>query len=219
VAPALFQFRAPPTAAVNSLSRKPAAELAAINSRRSPNPTSDGDYQPASSKPERPTELSINPNGAVYSPSAYRSKPEQDTPTPGAKTILKTEALVPRPPDSPRVSSRPNSGRLRSRGGSRASNYSNKPTPDSSANGDELGKALANHTSKLVKDSQLALSNGGADDICADKGISSSKALELSPDTPSGGEGGMSSKHSQVKRLLQYGGEMEGMVAGSTMLS
>ncbi|KAF6018199.1 C3orf67 [Bugula neritina] len=190
VAPALFQFRAPPTAAVNSLSRKPAAELAAINSRRSPNPTSDGDYQPA---------------------STYRSKPEQDTPTPGAKTILKTEALVPRPPDSPRVSSRPNSGRLRSRGGSRASNYSNKPTPDSSANGDELGKALANHTSKLVKDSQLALSNGGADDICADKGISSSKALELSPDTPSGGEGGMSSKHSQVKRLLQYGGEMEGL--------
>lgn len=181
--PVLFHFKSPPKPANKAILRPGMGVSNAKTALTSPEESGPhsashplSKLAPLKGKADRPSELSIY--GSTYSPSAYKTKTD-DAPMPsavdktlsppGAEILRKGDSLQPRPPDSNRISSRPGSGRLRSRNGSRASNHSNKPTPESSGTGEELSKALFNNTplvaqtvsSKLSPDyTGLNLANG-----------------------------------------------------------
>ena len=164
--PSLFQFRSPPKAAankninrlranghvthdnntVNGVRKQLQPHLDGAESEPRPPDKPSGD-KTRNHRNTRPAELPVY--NSVYNPSAYKqsdtdSKPDNHKPD----TKPPHHLLEPRPPDSPRPGSRPGSqpgsGRLRSRGGSRTSNHSNKPTPESSGTGEELSKQLQN---------------------------------------------------------------------------
>ncbi|XP_067933834.1 protein CFAP20DC-like [Watersipora subatra] len=144
--PVLFHFKSPPQAA-NRLSKRIVPTALASKNLFSNREDSNSQTSVIDSKSVhntgRPNHLPI------YSPSSYNTPAINTTttaqPTSGAEILKKIDTLQPRPPDSPRTSSRPGSGRLRSRNTSRASNNSNKPTPESSGTGEELSNAIANH--------------------------------------------------------------------------
>ena len=146
----MFHFKSPPQAA-NKLNSRQAKAALTHYEELAPHPPSIASTNKLGAlkgKADRPNELGLY--GSVYSPSAYNTKANNDSissivdthPTNVIELVKRTDTLHPHPPDSPRISSRPGSGRLRSRQGSRASNHSNKPTPESSGTGEELSKAL-----------------------------------------------------------------------------
>lgn len=172
--PSLFQFRSPPKAA-NRLNNRTNGAVT-NNARKQLQQNFDGidtePHPPDKLKPlidhklsrppenhaDRPSELSVY--NSVYNPSAYKPL-ENGNSKPEFSPIRKPDLLEPRPPDSPRPGSRPGSGRLRSRHGSRASNHSNKPTPDSSGTGDDLTKHLRNnHTDQHKHSEHIPQPNG-----------------------------------------------------------
>lgn len=128
----------------------------------------------------KPGGLPDDPYPSVYNPSNY-IKPSLDDRQPvppiGAIDLKGAEHLLPRPPSSPCISSRPGSGkrshkasRNSSRNGSR--NNSNRPTPESSGTGDELRKGLNNTGSSDVSTQDISHHN-----LLAER----QKQLRLSP--------------------------------------
>lgn len=182
----------------------------AYRSKADSEPKPPTDYNSSSDTIERPS------NNTESTPSTTTS----DYTYSGADIIKRTDILQPHPPGSPKISSRPGSGRLRSRHGSRASNHSNKPTPESSGTGEELKKALGNPKSLA----ELPSIHKPAPDVrdMTNYHTSSEQAVRLGgndKDSPSssGSDGPLSARLSErnalaAQKMIRTGDALEGTV-------